>query len=50
MDLKLVKKELLTAGELSWLNGYHQAVREALAPLLESEEKEWLARATESIG
>ncbi len=45
IDLKLVKKEMLTAQELAWLSGYHQAIGEALAPLLDKEEMGWLRRA-----
>jgi Xaa-Pro aminopeptidase len=46
IDLRLIKKELLTSAEIDWLNDYHMAVREALTPLLEPEEAEWLTRAT----
>jgi Xaa-Pro aminopeptidase len=46
IDLSLVEKELLTPGELAWLNDYHRKVREALTPLLDGEAREWLLRAT----
>jgi Xaa-Pro aminopeptidase len=50
IDLSLVEKELLTPGELAWLNNYQRKVREALTPLLDPEEVEWLVQATEPIG
>ncbi len=46
IDLKLVKKEMLTPEETSWLNSYHQKVGEALTPFLEPEEAAWIKKAT----
>jgi Xaa-Pro aminopeptidase len=49
IDLKLVKRELLTDAEIRWLNGYHQRVRRALTPLLGKAEAAWLKAATRPI-
>ncbi|WP_240002560.1 aminopeptidase P family protein [Oleisolibacter albus] len=46
IDRRLVDTGLLTTAERDWLNSYHARVREALAPLLEAEERDWLDRAT----
>lgn len=46
---KGIIKELLTADEIEWLNGYHQTVYEKLAPSLDSEEQAWLKEATSSL-
>ncbi len=50
IDLRLVKKELLRASEVRWLNGYHQRVRRVLTPLLSKPEAAWLSRATAPLG
>ncbi len=42
IDLSLVKKELLTEAEITWLNDYHQLVFAELSPLLNAEEVDWL--------
>jgi Xaa-Pro aminopeptidase len=49
IDLKLVKKELLTEEEVHWLNTYHRKVREALTPRLRTAESAWLKKATRPI-
>ena len=49
IDLRLIKRELLTNQELSWLNEYHKKVREALTPRLEPQEADWLGRATRPV-
>jgi len=49
IDLRLVKKELLTAREIGWLNAYHQKVCKTLAPLLDKPEVDWLKKATREI-
>ncbi len=50
IDRRLVLPALMTAEELSWLNGYHAAVREKLLPLIDDETvKAWLAKATEPL-
>ncbi len=50
IDRALIDAEALTPTELTWLDGYHAEVREALAPLLDGETAAWLAAATRSIG
>lgn len=49
IDMRLVKKELLTSEELGWLNDYHDRVRKALSPHLEEHEAAWLQRATRPV-
>lgn len=49
IDLKPVKKEMLSKAELDWLNAYHQKVYDALSPRLVPELKEWLAEKTKAI-
>jgi len=49
IDLKLVKKGLLTPDEIQWLNSYHRKVRKALTPRLSSAEAAWLEKATRPI-
>jgi len=49
IDLRLVKRELLTEDEIRWLNGYHRRVRRVLTPLLDKAESAWLKKAARSI-
>jgi Xaa-Pro aminopeptidase len=49
IDLRLVKKEMLTPEETGWLNSYHQKVRERLTPFLEPKETAWLEKATRPL-
>lgn len=49
IDLKGIDISLLTESEVKWLNEYHAMVYEKLSPLLEEDEKAWLANATRSI-
>jgi Xaa-Pro aminopeptidase len=42
IDKKLIVKELLTADELNWFNGYHYMVFDKLSPLLKVAEIAWL--------
>ncbi len=46
IDQTLIVKEMLEADEAVWLDSYHHAVYERLAPLLGSPEKQWLLTAT----
>lgn len=50
---KLMNKELMSAGEIDWVNTYHAQVREALLPRLEAdgatEEIAWLEGATSPL-
>lgn len=49
IDLKLVKKAMLTEKQLSYLNNYHMLVRAKLNVFLDEEERKWLAEATALI-
>ena len=42
IDTSVIRKELLSADELAWLNAYNARVYETLAPLLPSEVALWL--------
>lgn len=46
-DKRPIVKELLTPEEISWLNAYHEKVRETLLPrLTDSDDRAWLISAT----
>jgi len=49
IDLKLIKKEILDQEEILWLNAYHKRVRQILSPLVNNQEKDWLAKSTRPI-
>ena len=49
IDLRAINTDLLTDTERDWLNNYHRRTYETLAPLLSSEECEWLKIATRAI-
>ncbi len=49
IDLRLVKKDLMTEAEIRWLNEYHRRVRRELIPLLSRAESNWLRKATRPI-
>ncbi len=49
IDTRLIDKNLLTRGEVNWLNTYHADVQTRLARYLNSEERKWLARVTRPI-
>ena len=49
IDRRLVDVKLMTAEELAWLDAYHARVRRLLGPLLDKEEKAWLAEATRAL-
>ncbi len=48
-DLSLIDLEVMTAGEVAWLNHYHDTVQEKLSPLLGDEDRLWLTGATARI-
>jgi Xaa-Pro aminopeptidase len=50
IDRRLVQRDLLTAAEVAWLDGYHTRVRTTLAPLLDAQTKTWLDAATRPLG
>lgn len=49
IDTAPIVTDMLTTEERQCLNAYHQMVYERLAPLLDSDEREWLADKTEAI-
>lgn len=49
IDTSLVRKELLEASHINWLNNYHQQVYEKVSPLLNEEEKAFLKEMTAAI-
>ncbi len=49
MDLDAVNPDIMTAEEKKLLNDYHRKVYETLAPHLEEDEKQWLAKYTRAI-
>ena len=50
IDLRLVDRKLLTAGERRWLNRYHARVRKEISPLIEDARVlVWLEQATRKI-
>lgn len=42
IDKRLVNKYLMSSGEISWLNNYHQEVFEKISPFLNKDETNWL--------
>jgi len=49
IDGRLVVAEMLSLGELGWLNAYHARVREIIGPELGAEDRAWLEQATTAI-
>lgn len=49
IDTTPIDKEMLTAEEIEWLNNYHQTVYDKISPFLNTEEKTWLANATQPL-
>lgn len=50
IQTRLLDVKLLTDGELTWLNQYHEEVRNKVALILKTERaKQWLFKATEKI-
>ena len=49
IDLSQVELQLLSEQEKQWLDEYHQQVREALLPLVNSDARAWLVEATAPI-
>lgn len=49
IDLSQVELQLLNEQEKQWLDEYHQQVREALSPLVDSDARPWLFEATAPI-
>ena len=49
IDLDAIDADALTATERRWLNEYHAAVYETIAPYLTEDERAWLRDATRAI-
>lgn len=47
IDLRQVEGTLLSAEEITWLNDYHQRVRETLLPRVDAQAQAWLIASTE---
>ncbi len=45
-DRRLIKVDLLTPAEITWVDDYHARVRQMLAPQLNAEDRSWLEAAT----
>ena len=45
VDKAPMRREMLTDGEVEWLDAYHRTVYERLAPHLDADERAWLAQA-----
>lgn len=45
IDTRLIDPNLMTPAERKWLDNYHARVKKTLSPLLEKDDREWLARA-----
>ena len=49
ISLNGIEPGLLSGAEREWLNSYHRAVYEKIAPLLDEAERKWLAHATREV-
>ena len=49
IDTRCIDKSLLTQEEISWLNRYHEQVRQNLLPLVPEHVKSWLIERTEPV-
>lgn len=49
IDTRCIDKSLMTEGEISWLNRYHEEVRKNLLPLVADYAKDWLIERTEPL-
>jgi Xaa-Pro aminopeptidase len=49
IDTSLVKKDLLEASHIAWLNNYNQTVFEKLSPALSADEAAWLKNKCQAI-
>jgi Xaa-Pro aminopeptidase len=50
VDRNLIDPSLLEDEEISWLDAYHQRVRETLTPIVDQDTAGWLDQATKPIG
>ncbi len=49
IDLRLIRRDMLSPAEVAWLNAYHARVYATLSPLVGPEEAAWLKQATAPI-
>ncbi|MBU2586707.1 MAG: M24 family metallopeptidase C-terminal domain-containing protein, partial [Alphaproteobacteria bacterium] len=49
LDRRLIARELLTADEIAWVDGYHAKVRTLLSPRLDGDDLAWLERETAAL-
>ncbi len=49
IDRALIDRDLLTADEAGWVDGYHARVRETIGPLVDSETAAWLEEAARPL-
>ncbi|PIT03358.1 X-Pro aminopeptidase [Bradyrhizobium nitroreducens] len=49
IDRRLIEVEMLSKGELDWLNAYHARVRAEVRPALDAATKAWLDQATAEL-
>jgi Xaa-Pro aminopeptidase len=49
IEQRLIDVSMLTAKERTWLDSYHQRVRETIGPLLDVETRKWLEKATRAL-
>ena len=50
IDTAPIDMSMLSDEEVEWLNSYHRRVYDAIAPHLDTDEREWLKEATKEIG
>ncbi len=48
-DLDAINPDLMSEREKGWLNDYHRKVYETLCPMLNEDEREWLAKYTRAV-
>lgn len=48
-DIDAILPELMTKGELDWLNEYHRQVYEKISPLVDETTKQWLKEASRTL-
>ncbi len=49
IDRRLIVKDLLTAEEVRWIDGYHASVRALIGPEVDAPTLRWLDAATQPI-
>jgi Xaa-Pro aminopeptidase len=49
IERRLVDVKMLTTKERTWLNSYHQRVREVIGPLVDAETRKWLEKVTRAL-